>query len=177
MLRGISIFILAAAAVTAGSAFAQPATPDAQTTQPHAHHGGRFAALDHNGDGYLDKSEVSGKLAENFDKIDANHDGKLSRDELRAAWKAHRGGHHHGHHGHHGHHMGLAAFDTDHDGRVSLAEFNAAMKMHFDRLDTNHDGYIDGSEMAARHKGGHHGGWGKSKDAASASQGAAPTSK
>ena len=177
MLRGISIFILAAAAVTASSAFAQPATPNAQATQPHAHHGGRFATLDHNGDGYLDKTEVSGKLAENFDKIDTNHDGKLSRDELRAAWKAHRGGHHHGHHGHH---MGLAKLDTDHDGRVSFAEFTAAMRAHFDRLDTNHDGYIDSSEMAARHKHAGHGGhgtWGKSKDAASASQGAAPTSK
>ena len=146
MLRGVSILILAAAALTAGIAVAQP-------TAQGAHHGGHFAALDHNGDGYLDKNEVSGKLAENFDKLDTDHDGKLSRDELRAAWKAHRD--------HDAHHMGLSKLDADHDGRISLAEFTTSMKARFDHLDANHDGYIDNAELAARHKHGDDGSWGR----------------
>lgn len=158
MLRGVSIFILAAAVATTVPAVAQPAT---QTANGAHNGGGHFAAMDHNGDGYLDKSEVSGKLAENFDTLDTNHDGKLSRDELRAGWKMKHGGK-----GGDGHHMQMSMLDTDHDGRVSFAEFTASMKAHFDRLDANHDGYLDSTELAAHHKHGGDGHWGKPKAAA-----------
>jgi Ca2+-binding EF-hand superfamily protein len=48
----------------------------------------RFKAADKDGDGALTKTEAeAGKLqhiAQHFDKIDANKDGKVTREELRA---------------------------------------------------------------------------------------------
>jgi len=45
----------------------------------------RFARLDANKDGKLQKEEVKGRVAENFDAIDKDGDGALSFDELMAA--------------------------------------------------------------------------------------------
>jgi hypothetical protein len=63
----------------------------------------------------------------------------------------------------------MAMMDTDGDGKVSWPEFSMRLKLAFDRLDTNHDGYLDASEMP---KGGKRGGlndqsfgtWGKPSD-------------
>lgn len=48
----------------------------------------RFARSDKNGDGFLTKDEVGEKRWERMKAADANRDGKLSADELRAAWTA-----------------------------------------------------------------------------------------
>jgi hypothetical protein len=50
-------------------------------------------SLDSNQDGYLTKDELTGSpaLVHNFDRIDSDHDGKISREE----WKAY--GHGNGH--------------------------------------------------------------------------------
>lgn len=45
----------------------------------------RFARLDRNGDGYLDKAEIDASLAKRFQRLDANGDGVLSREERAAA--------------------------------------------------------------------------------------------
>lgn len=48
----------------------------------------RLKAADANGDGLIDKAEAEAKLpriAKRFDTLDADADGKLSPDELRAA--------------------------------------------------------------------------------------------
>jgi Ca2+-binding EF-hand superfamily protein len=47
----------------------------------------RMRELDKDGDQMLSRTEVESmpKLAQNFDSIDGNRDGKLSREELRAA--------------------------------------------------------------------------------------------
>ncbi len=81
-------------------------------------------------------------------------------------------------HGHGGGRFGkpfdLEAADTDHDGKISWAEFQAAagakLKEHFDRLDANHDGFIDKDELPGHGKHGHHDGkaHGDGKDAAPA---------
>ncbi|MDR0779332.1 MAG: EF-hand domain-containing protein [Pseudomonadales bacterium] len=57
----------------------------------------------------------------------------------------------------------LESLDTDKDGRISEAEFIAAragqqlseeqLKAAFARIDTNKDGYIDATELAARPQG------------------------
>jgi Ca2+-binding EF-hand superfamily protein len=50
-------------------------------------HGERFKAMDSDGDQQLSKAEIGDnmpRLAADFDRLDANHDGKLSRDEIRA---------------------------------------------------------------------------------------------
>ncbi|MGB6056563.1 MAG: EF-hand domain-containing protein, partial [Burkholderiaceae bacterium] len=55
----------------------------------------RFKAADTDGDGALSKAEAQAagmqKIVAHFDQLDANHDGKLTREELRAGMqKAHR---------------------------------------------------------------------------------------
>ncbi|WP_250338272.1 hypothetical protein [Luteibacter flocculans] len=48
----------------------------------------RLKAADANGDGVIDRQEAEASLprvAKNFDKIDTNHDGKLSAAELKQA--------------------------------------------------------------------------------------------
>lgn len=110
----------------------------------------RIKAADTNGDGFISKSEAAAlpRIAERFDQIDANRDGQVSFDELRAFHAAHRGAH--------GARM-LKSVDTDGDGKVSKAEALAAAAARFDKADANKDGFLTVEEMkAARH--GHHGG-------------------
>jgi hypothetical protein len=45
----------------------------------------RFAKIDRNGDGMLDKSEVDAMLTRRFQRLDTNADGILSREERAAA--------------------------------------------------------------------------------------------
>lgn len=47
----------------------------------------RFQALDTNGDGYIDKTEAASNsaLLQQFDKLDVNHDSKLSPSEFANA--------------------------------------------------------------------------------------------
>ncbi len=136
--------------------WAQTAPTTAPSPPAGANH---FAKLDANGDGFIDKTEARGRLVRNFDAIDTDHDGRLSRDELKAAWAAHRGmkddkkdggpgkgGDKAGH---------LAMLDTDHDRKISWAEFSAGIKAHFDQLDANHDGYLDAGELRKAHHGKH----------------------
>ena len=42
----------------------------------------------------------------------------------------------------------FAQADADHDGAITPAEFEADAKTFFDKLDVNHDGVIDGFEIA-----------------------------
>jgi hypothetical protein len=101
-----------------------------------------------------------------FDDIDSNHDGTISQSEFDAFKAAHPMGQHgrfgRGDHGsgpppggmerggfgwRHPRPMGLKRLDADGDDKISFAEFEAPMKARFDRLDVNHDGTIDASEM------------------------------
>lgn len=47
--------------------------------------------MDANGNGQLEKAEVRGPLADNFDQVDTNQDGVLSREELEKAPRPPRG--------------------------------------------------------------------------------------
>lgn len=51
-----------------------------------------IAQMDANKDGKLAKSEVKGRLLEDFAKIDTNEDGFLSKAELEKAPKPQKGG-------------------------------------------------------------------------------------
>jgi Ca2+-binding EF-hand superfamily protein len=70
--------IFAAAALLAGAGAASAQAPDpAQIVK----------AWDKDGDGSVSKDEwvAAGRPAERFDLVDANHDGKVTADELSAA--------------------------------------------------------------------------------------------
>jgi len=56
----------------------------------------RFARLDRNGDGRIDRDEFELIGAERFARLDADGDGVASGDELRAAMQHRRHGHHRG---------------------------------------------------------------------------------
>lgn len=71
-------FALAAAATLAAGGAAQAQMPAAADL---------IKSWDKNGDGAVSKDEwvAAGRKAERFDLVDANHDGKISVEELQAA--------------------------------------------------------------------------------------------
>jgi Ca2+-binding EF-hand superfamily protein len=144
MMRRQSLLTLAvlAAFATATAAAVTPATPP----KPDA----PKAQLDTNGDGVVDRAEAakSPRLAERFDAVDTNKDGKLSTEELRDA----RGPR--GHRGPHGGHERMAKLDTNKDGRISAEEAKADPRFaaRFAEMDSNKDGFVDKVDFAQRMK-------------------------
>ncbi|GAA0330069.1 EF-hand domain-containing protein [Sphingomonas oligophenolica] len=135
--------------------------------------GGGLMAADTNHDGKISRAEFAAQAAAHFAKLDANGDGQISGEEMKAMMeRMHEGmGGRHGPGGaggpdgammppppagpmggpgHHGARM-LERLDTNHDGRISRDEMRAEMDRHFDKLDANHDGFIDKAEMEAAH--------------------------
>ena len=124
----------------------------------------RFRQADKNGDGALSKAEAEAgmpRLAKDFAAIDANKDGKITPEELRA-YGAKRHAHwkeHGGRGGHHNPEAMKARFaerfkqaDADGDGALSKAEAEKSMPrlaQHFAEIDSNHDGKITQDEMRA----------------------------
>lgn len=116
--------------------------------------GDRHAKIDANGDGFIDKAEAAKfpRLAEKFDTLDKNKDGKLSKDELPfgkgrdGRREAHRSGPR-------GDGGGFGKLDADKDGRISKAEAaNSPLAERFDTMDANKDGYVDKADRELRMK-------------------------
>ena len=137
--------------------------------------GGRgMTGADANGDGVITRAEFTAQAEDRFAKLDANHDGQISADEMTAMMGRMRegrggpggpgampppppppgaaGGPMGGHRGHGGHGGMLARIDTNHDGKISRDEMRAQADEHFAKLDANHDGFIDKAEMDAAHE-------------------------
>jgi Ca2+-binding EF-hand superfamily protein len=122
------------------------ASPDQLVTQ--------LMSFDKNGDGVLTIDELPDRLHPLFTRGDANHDGKLTPDEIRQL-AAHTGAPN-GPRPHGGGANGmmrldpiLNAIDSDHDGVISASEIVAASASLL-TLDVNHDGIIEASEMRVR---------------------------
>jgi hypothetical protein len=89
-------------AVTPALVAAQPASNPAPGSSASApgkvkQGKGRFKAADKDGDGAISKAEADAAgmkgVSKNFDKMDANKDGKVSRDEAKAWRQANKGKH------------------------------------------------------------------------------------
>ena len=114
----------------------------------HGAMGERLKAADTNGDGLISKAEAAAlpRIAEHFDQIDANRDGQVSADELRAfhqKMRATKAAEH------------FKAIDKDGDGRISKAEAQAGaprLAEHFAQVDANGDGFVTPEEMRAAHQ-------------------------
>lgn len=123
-----------------------PATPvTGQDPQPPAVQGKRgkgnrvkpFKKMDTNGDQKVAREEWRGQ-AEGFDKLDADKDGFLTREELGQGIKD----------------QGVKALkqlDANSDGKIAREEWTRNAR-GFDRLDTNGDGFLTADELR-QHKG------------------------
>jgi Ca2+-binding EF-hand superfamily protein len=123
--------------------------------QKHEAHGQeRFAKLDANGNGTLERSEIAKMPDEHFARIDADKSGTLTQAELSQ-------GHFKGHGK--GHDMKGLPGDADNDGVVTKAEAQAGLDAMVQKLDADSDGKLTQEELS--HGRGHHGA-GKGKECA-----------
>lgn len=111
----------------------------------------RWQAADADQDGYIDRAEAQAlpPIAQRFDQLDADGDGKLTTEEMRGSLQDR-----------------LQAVDTDQDGYIDRSEAEAGLPRvarFFDRLDANSDGKLSTEEMQqarSRFSGrGRRGGW------------------
>jgi Ca2+-binding EF-hand superfamily protein len=112
----------------------------------------RWKAADKDGNGALSRTEAEASmphLAQKFDQVDANHDGQVSHDEMRAF---HAGQKQHSPEEMQAH---FKAADKNGDGAIDLAEAKAGMPKladHFADVDLNKDGKVTMEEMKAHHE-------------------------
>ena len=125
---------------------------EARHAQMRAEAAKRWAAADADGSGALSRVEAQGSMpyiAENFDKLDANADGQVSREEMmqhrmhaKKEWKQQFRDR-------------WTAADKDGDGALDLAEAQTSMPRlaeNFSIFDTNNDGKVTQQEMRAHHR-------------------------
>lgn len=138
-------------------------------TEPAKAGGGAFSRLDTDKDGTISRAEAQANkhLGKDFDRADANHDGKVTPDELHSARKADKAakgsdgtaaGAKAGAAGGHGA-KGAGRWDKNGDGTIERNEVGSDTKSlaRFDAADANHDGRVTADEMAAARKA-HRGG-------------------
>lgn len=161
-----------AAAAFCGTAVGQSADVSSTPRDRAKLHG-----ADTNGDGILSRMEFLAEAALRFDRMDINKDGALSTDELRAghrdrhsrsgpagagltesgpAGRPHDRPDAAGPLGARGSEDGpgrgaamFARFDANGDGKLARDEVTQMPADRFDRLDTDHDGYLIPAELRA----------------------------
>ncbi|MDP1594508.1 MAG: hypothetical protein Q8L80_09755 [Gallionella sp.] len=105
-----------------------------------------FRNLDTNNTGKISRAEAELKapaIAENFDHIDVNHDGGLTKKEIKDAFLA-------ADNKRREFSRNLDAADKDKDGKLSRDEAKALpnMSANFDAIDSNHDEQLVMKEIA-----------------------------
>jgi Ca2+-binding EF-hand superfamily protein len=113
----------------------------------------RFATADLDGNGTLSRTEMQRalpKLAPEFDRIDRNRDGSVSREELTAHLQGAKPRSRAESDGGLAEHLQRA--DTDSDGALSRAECDRnlpRLATKFDQIDRDRDGRLTGEELKA----------------------------
>lgn len=163
-MRKLTFSIAAATLATAGVAIAAPGMMQGDMTRSgvQAKAAEHFAKMDVNGDGVLNPADRQARRAQMFDRIDADSNGAISREEFTAMHRGHREGAEDGEHrgkrggkgmrGHRGggaHMMRMA--DANNDGAISQAEFAAGALKMFDAADTDNNGTVTEVERKAAH--------------------------
>jgi Ca2+-binding EF-hand superfamily protein len=114
----------------------------------------RFAEMDLNNDGYIDKTDHEARAKQRRDQwfaaADTDRDGKLSRAEVDAADSTRRQAAHQGMQARAAERF--AAMDSNQDGRISRDEAKGHTRLaeRFDQLDANKDGFLSQDEMKMR---------------------------
>ncbi len=125
-------------------------TASAQQNQGHhgrpGQHNRYVAKADANKDQALSREEVVVAETKRFDRLDANHDGKIDKDEFA---KAHRKTKEQRRE------TAFNRVDADRDGVVSKDEWLAGATKRFSAHDRSADGKVS-KEDRPRHKGAHH---------------------
>lgn len=103
-----------------------------------------FDKLDANHDGVVTRDEYLAAAAARFDALDTAHSGKLTAQEIAASPKMLR-------HDEFAARRELRHIGAGADGSVTLDQYLAAAKTHFAKLDANGDGFIEADE-ATRHR-------------------------
>src|ERR1700691_2651260 len=86
---------------------------------------------DANHDGTLDLAEVNKSAAAMFAKLDVDHDGSLTKQELGNRVTEEE----------------FAAADTDHEGTLDMAEYQSIVAKRFQAANKDNDGTIDAMEL------------------------------
>lgn len=88
-------------------------------------------------------ADMEQRMAERSARIDANGDGYITFEELRAWREAQR---------EQRMRERFARLDADGDGRVSVAEFEARHRERIARMDADGDGVVSAEEFRAQHR-------------------------
>ncbi len=106
---------------------------------------------DANSDGVLTRAESDAGREATFARLDADRNGQLTREEMRAerGERGDRGRHGRRGGGRHGG-PGFEGADANNDGNITREEFLARPTEMFNRIDANHDGVIQASERPQR---------------------------
>jgi len=112
----------------------------------------RWKAADSDGNGNLSRAEATASsswVGDRFDKLDANTDGELTREEMHAARKQ-------GHEQMREHGVErFKAADANADGGIDLAEAQTAMPKlaeKFSTVDADNDGKVTADELRSLHR-------------------------
>lgn len=128
--------------------------------------GGHRGPRDADSDGFVSRDEFVAPMARMFERLDTNHDGKLSPAELADAPPPPHGPHHgpggpgeHGGPGGPGEDVRIEIrrfggpggdLDANNDGKVTEDEFIAPLRDAFRRMDADHSGDLGEGERGSR---------------------------